>query len=297
MRYYACSERTCRRREKSQLIGATFVVITAAIVAASPAQSESLFGSSFSGVIGGDSEPVDAATLPPFSADLPGLTNSPWTVGKGKFQLETSFAVTHNRSTNDFNFPTLFRYGVFRAVELRLGSNLVAIETGTGRSTTVGTNELMVGVKATILELEYGVLNPTIALPGQVELPTGTLSIRRPKPGVALLAASNLPADLAMTVNIGSDFPEPDAAGDRFEDFRYAVTLDYSLTRWLENLGMYVEHSGNIRTGTGEENAYLFDFGVYYQVTPSMQIDMFAPIGLNSAADDIQGNITFTWRI
>ena len=279
---------------KSLPVAVLLLAVTSVFVAAASAESAPPVVGSKIGVP--DERQVSrTAHLPPFSAALQGLTGSPWTVGKGKFQLETSFSVTHDRSRSEFNFPTLLRYGVLPAVELRLMSSLVAIERD--RNTTVGTNGLTVGAIATILELEYGVFNPTVALLGQVELPTGALSTSEPNPRVMLLAASDLTADLTLTVNVGADFPESDAAGDRFEVFRYALMLSYDLTWWSEDLGMYVENSGNIRTGTGEKDSYLFDVGVSYQVAPNMQINVFTPFGLNSAADDIQGNITFSWRI
>lgn len=236
----------------------------------------------------------------PIVTDRPDTAESSQTVGKNHFQIETSFATVYNTeggvTTNAYNFPTLFRYGIHENWELRLESDMLQIQTETGTDAGVGFTDIEIGTKVHILDLDGA--TPSMGLLFHLNLPVGKniYSSDAFEPALVWLNDWDLPHQFAIGTNIGFDLPVQDVESDKYTRFLYAVSLGRpfpGFDRWK----FFVEFSGAIPTMSGKTQNHFFDTGTTYLVTDNFQMDLYLNVGLNRLTDDLGGGIGFSVRI
>ncbi|MFO7670347.1 MAG: transporter [Bacteroidales bacterium] len=206
--------------------------------------------------------------------DRPDQTESSSTIPRKSFQVETGFLFgdLNNESQRFFLLPTaLFRYGLTRGIELRLGENLVSYKSEESSPTKFGLSDLELGAKFQILKRED--INTEIAFISHAVLPTGTDGLSLEKYGtINKLALSHaLNSFLDLGYNVGYNY------------FGYGKgMLTYSLALgagFNEKLGAYVECYGEVLDL--QDLIVNFDSGVTYLVRDNLQLDFSFGLGLN----------------
>ncbi len=240
----------------------------------------------------------------PLASDRPDFTEASSTVGKGRIQLESGYTYTRDSSagvtTTGHSYPeALLRVGMLADwFEFRLGQNFGNTRTGSpdGVFGANGGEDLYLGVKLGLTERK-GLL-PETALILQTTVPTGheDFTASRVNPGVNFLFGSTLIED---RLTLGGSFQMNRASDDlrhSYIEFAQSLTVGYGLTK---KLGAYTEWfafypSGAVAPGVGPQ--HYFNGGFTYRLTPNLQFDIRAGVGLNRQADDFFAGTGFAVR-
>nr|WP_245910880.1 transporter [Nonlabens arenilitoris] len=177
--------------------------------------------------------------------DRPDATESPYTVGKGNFQIETG-ALFIDDSFDDNDIKTtvyntaLLRYGLSDNFELRLGWDYINSNTKfRGREVfdATGFTPLLVGAKIEITDEEGWI--PQIGLLGHLRLPFTAVSEFKPEDtGMDFLFSFDhtLNDRAGLAYNLGARIGD-----DRSLEYIYSLAYGYSIT---EKIGAYAEVYG-----------------------------------------------------
>ncbi|MDX2431222.1 MAG: transporter [Bacteroides sp.] len=206
--------------------------------------------------------------------DRPDQTESSSTVPKKSFQLEAGvlFGDLNNDAQRLYLLPTtLFRYGLTRGIELRLGENLVNYKSESTSEARFGLSDLELGAKFQILKRED--INTEIAFLSHVILPTGSEGLSIDGYGTInkLSLSHELNSFLGLGYNVGYDY-----FGNSWGAFTYSIALGAGFN---EKLGAYLEFYGRSSDLTG----FLvnFDSGITYLLQENLQLDFSFALGLN----------------
>ncbi len=245
-------------------------------------------------------ETVDLVT------DRPDQTESAVVVPPGAFQVELGAAYAREEQAGirveSIEVPgTLLRYGLSERVELRLAwPGIIEQETRTpaGRGRQRGAGDPELGLKASFLSAERGDgLN--LALLVHTTLPVGdeTLGSPRADPSLRLLGAHELSDRVGLGWNLGYEAGSfEDDAGDRHTLGRFVYTGALGLaiaSRW----GAFIELFGDLPASDPEPVAHSFDAGVTFLLTPRLQLDFAAGVGLTEAAEDWFAGAGLSFRL
>ena len=116
--------------------------------------------------------------------DRPDQTESSSTLPHKSLQIEAGllFGDLNNEAQRVYLLPTtLFRYGLTRGIELRLGENLMSYKSESSSETRFGLSDLEFGAKFQILRRED--VNTEIAFLSHAIFPTGTEGLSLDKYG------------------------------------------------------------------------------------------------------------------
>lgn len=233
--------------------------------------------------------------------DRPDAAEASVTVGKYRFQVETSFGFGRDTDagvrTQTYAFPTLLRFGVIDPLEVRMEGDFYTVQTQAGAAAQRGLTDLAFGLKAHAIENRGWI--PSLGVLAHLSVPTGnnTFSSNAVEPTVKVLADWELPADFSLGANYGIDVPVRDAAGDKFARFLYAGALNHPTPFLAERLRVFVEMAGAVPLKSGKASEHTFDSGLAFLITKDMQLDSFVQIGLTEAAPGLQTGFGFSWRL
>ena len=230
--------------------------------------------------------------------DRPDATESPYTVGKGNFQIETGALFTENGNDDlnvkQFVFNTgLLRYGLSDNFELRLGwdyQNERLTSQGRELSDATGFTPLLVGGKIEITD-ENGWI-PQIGLMTHLRLPfTAVTEFKPEQTGMEMIFSFDhtLSNSTSIAYNLGAR-----VADNRSIEYLYTVAYGFDITK---KFGAYIELYGAFPEDT---TAYhLWDAGCTYLVNNNLQLDVTVGTGFNSTAayQNILLSAGFSYRI
>lgn len=241
----------------------------------------------------------------PLASDRPDFTEASSTVGKGRIQLEVGYTFSRDRSqgatTVGHSYPeALLRVGALAEwLEFRVGQNFGTTRGGgapDGVFSFAGAEDLYLGVKLGLTERK-GLL-PETALILQTTVPTGQrdFTANQVNPGVNFLFSSTVIED---RLTIGGSLQANRATDELrhgYIEFAQSATVGYGLTK---KLGAYTEWfafypSGATAPGVGPQ--HYFNGGFTYRLTPNIQFDIRAGIGLNRRAEDFFAGTGFAFR-
>ncbi|MCU4164700.1 transporter [Carboxylicivirga caseinilyticus] len=214
--------------------------------------------------------------------DRPDQTESSSTIPIRSFQIESGLMVENlNRSSDRAYFipTTLFRYGLSRIFELRLGEQLVNYSGKTALS------DLELGFKVQILRKDA--IDTEIAFLSHVLIPTGTEWISSNSVGSVSKLAISQPLSDALGVGTNLGYAN---CGEGNGDFLYSAVLSVGLT---EKLGSYYEVYGEYTN----MNQWIsnFDAGLTYLLKSNFQLDLSFGLGLNQTMNYLA--LGFSWNI
>lgn len=228
-------------------------------------------------------------------ADRPSYAESSKTVDKGRVQLEIGAQWERKRDDESHQrtlySPTLLRIGLAENTELRIESDgrkvIHEVDMASGeRTTTAGYADTSVGFKWHVRE-QQGAL-PSLALLGELDLPTGSRALR----GRGARPAVYLPAEWELGQGWNVEFM-PGAGIDSDEDHggaRYGYGfLAASLSREIgERLQGFVELAApQIARAAHGGTQVAVDAGVAYLLTKNCQLDAWVIHGLNRRTPDL----------
>lgn len=233
------------------------------------------------------------ADADPISPDRPGFANPTDVVGKGRIQLEASVQWDRQRSDDlherTLSTPALLRFGVSDTVEARLetdGRDVVHdVDPLSGeRTTTVGYADTAVGFKWRFADQQGA--RPSLALLGQVDLPSGSrvLRGRGARPAVYLPAGWDLDRGWSVQFMPGMA-TDNDERGARYRYGFLALAVGKELSeRWQGFVEVAAPH---IASGAHGGNQAVVDGGVTYRLGKDCQLDASVAHGLNRRTPDL----------
>lgn len=226
---------------------------------------------------GGQQSAPSQTESQPIITDRPDQAESPYTVGSGRFQIESGLLYERARGGDEFfATPTLLRFGTGPNTELRLESDFITAAQG-----VTGLSDTSLGAKVNLVDEEWG----AIALLGRVNLPSGTgpLAGNAVVPELALLTTFPLNDSMAIAVSLQGGVPEDEAGGGRYLQGFFATSLGFALT---DELGMFVECFGSGPDGTNGPFELAMDGGFTYLLNEDLQIDLAVLKGMSGSGLD-----------
>ncbi len=214
--------------------------------------------------------------------DRPDQTESSSVVPLKALQIETGFVFEKDNSFgNDYysySYPTtLFRYGIFKNTEIRLGFDIMGQKVN-NEELTLGIGPLYIGNKTKIVEEEN--CRPEIAILGGLILPFTAkeeFKTRYTAADFRLAFSHTLNEMFSVGYNFGIQWDGENPAPGYF----YSGSLAIGLTN---ELGMFAEYYGVLPEAGDKE--HLLDTGITYLVKPNLQLDFSFGIGVNEEATD-----------
>lgn len=222
-----------------------------------------------------------------FTADRPGASTGPSVVSKGVIQWEQGVQYDGDGAKGSFTFSnTLFRYGLFDGVELRLSGDAFSYDSfGRWKSAFSGIN---VGTKIHCCD-EQGAL-PAVSVLADFQIPgTGTEGFAAEyfTPSLYLLFENSLSDKLSLGYNVGAEWDGMSPSPATF----LAVGLGYAIN---DDLGCFVESYNYLAKGG---NAYCADFGFNYMVARKVQVDIAANLDLCNPSQCWAVSFGVAWQI
>ena len=227
--------------------------------------------------------------LPSIQTDRPDQTESPFTVPKKHFQIETGVSFERvDGESNSYTYPTiLLKYGVNDIFELRLIPEYVTSHIQ--RVKYSGITPVTIGFKAKLAE-EKGIL-PMLSFIGHLSIPdiaSKKFMTTWYAPSFRFTMQHTLSQKISLGYNLGAEWdgetPEP--------SFIYTLTTGYSIT---ERLGSYIELYGYfIQKSTSDHR---IDGGLSYLLKKNMMVDISGGFGINNYAPEYYIAAGFSIRL
>jgi hypothetical protein len=217
----------------------------------------------------------------PMSTDRPDFTESPFTVGLGRVQLEAGWTMSRGSGveTNTLG-EGLLRYGLSERLELRIGAPSLEFVRSDDEGSSGGLTDASLGLKFELAGQDGGV--PNLGLILDSTFPTGSagFSGEAAGPGATLAWSYELNDMFTLSGNFGAGLAR-DEDGGHVEG---AASLSLAMAvseRW----GVYAETFAIVPSGRDE--MFYANVGATYLLSPDLQLDARLGSGLNGAADDL----------
>lgn len=211
--------------------------------------------------------------------DRPDKTESASVVPQGTLQIETGFEYTSDNVTDGVEInslsiaSTLFRYGLFKNFELRMGGGYLSqkIELNSSGSTEKGVADLMLGAKYEFINDHHSI--PDIAIMVHFFLAAGAEAFKPTKtePQVILSLAKGIDESLDLGINLGGKYSSEE---DNLFYF-YTLAAGFGIT---EKLGSFIEIYSEILSNFSP--LIMAGTGFTYLLLPNLQLDISGGNGL-----------------
>ena len=222
-----------------------------------------------------------------FTADRPGASTGPAIVGKGVIQWEQGMQYDGGEGKGQYTFSsTLFRYGLFNGVELRLAGDAFTYDNYDNWRTAF--SGISLGAKIRCYEGSGAV--PAISVLADFAIPgTGPKDIvpEYLAPSLYLLFENPLSENFSLGYNVGAEWDGSSPSPVTF----LALCLGYSIN---DRLGCFAESYNYLASGA---NAFCADFGLNYMLARKVQIDVAANLDLCDPAHCWSVSFGVAWQI
>jgi hypothetical protein len=226
--------------------------------------------------------PCAFADEPAFVTGRPGLTESPISVPKGYFQVESELGAyvrdkaSGVRTTETRALATDFRYGIADGADVEMVVSPYVRATGAGG----GIGDVTLRARRTFVGEDGD--GPSFALIGFVTLPTAKdgLGADKTEGGVIATGVAPLSDAVSLTLTLGAARIHDEVyQGDVYA----GANLSFAVT---DKAGFYVEAFAD--KAARSDFAASFDLGGTYLIGAASQLDAGVNLGLNDAASDIE---------
>jgi len=238
----------------------------------------------------------------PIAADRPGAATPPSVVGRGAFQIETSFeaATAHPPgapSATTVDFPTLLRLGVGHALELRFESNTLSHQASGVPGSPTGFADVSIEAKWSVIGQSAGLI-PAVALLPAVSLPTGSadFSAGHAQPGIGALFGWALRSGTALTLATGASHVADDEGDRQVWQMGWEAAIGVPLTRhWAVSSDLFVTDP----LVEGLSTAWGADAGLAFYPNPDTQLDVAVShtFGERAGATSVQIGFSRRWSL
>ena len=236
--------------------------------------------------------PTPAPLLRDLSTDRPDITESPYTVDAGRFQLElevASYSEDESSAGHAKHVGILgvnAKVGLLPSLDLQLGAGIArrdfAGDSPGLDNETSGMTDLAVRLKWNLWGNDRGAT--ALALMPFVTLPTGSDDLTSDAVEGGLIApfGISLPAEFNMGLMAEADWiKDADGSGHHLE-WLTTATLGRGL---MGSLGAFVELAAGFRPQQEGDWVGTADAGLTYGPTPNVQLDAGVLLGLSEDAD------------
>ncbi len=237
--------------------------------------------------------PVPENLMRDLSPDRPDVTESPYTVDAGHYQLEMDFAnFTYDKTdgtttkiweSGDFNF----KVGLLNNVDLQLVyDNYLHVHTedSSGKSTMQsGFGDFTTRLKINLWGDDGG--KTAFALLPYITFPTSTdgLGDNAVEGGVIFPLAVSLPYDLDLSLETAASCIKNEDGDGYHGEFIASASLDHQI---VGKLSGFLEFFSNFSTESHAGWVGTVDTGLEYLVTKNIQLDLDCYFGVTPAAAD-----------
>ncbi|RXR02621.1 transporter [Pseudoxanthomonas composti] len=218
----------------------------------------------------------------PIATDRPDFVESSLTVGERRLQVETSVAWERDGDADAYTTPTLFRYGLGQAWELRLetdGWQSIDAPRGGGIS---GVSDMSLGLKYHVAS-ELG--GASLAWLLHVDLPSGAREVRGDgaRPSLRLVAEWELSDSVSLGMMPGVIYDQGDD-GRRYSAGIFGVVVGKA---WSDRSRSFVELAlPQIAHADDGGTVALLDIGAAWLLSQDVQLDVVYSRGLNDRSPD-----------
>ncbi len=232
---------------------------------------------------------VQSQTTPDIETDRPDQTETPYSVGTGRFQAENGYLIsTIFKDLHLTNIVSLLRYGLTQKLELRAE---IIRDKYVYNKTTIneGMQPLELGFKVNVIE-EKGLL-PKTSLIAHLALPrvaSTDYKSRYYMPNFRFTMQHSLSSKQSLSYNLGGEWSVDDKSFMPL--YTFASGYDFS-----KKLYGYIELFGFFPKGIQAEHS--FDGGLAYLIAPNLQVDISAGFGITSSAPKHYTAIGLSFRL
>lgn len=224
--------------------------------------------------------------------DRPDKTEAPYTVERGRFQLEMDL-INHSSSkegglkTSEQVFGNfMLKYGITESTDLHIAHETFVtqkIENNGSETTEEGGGDTQVRLKWNIFGNDSE--GTALGLMPYVKIPTGDDDLRNDETeyGVIVPVALGLPGEFSMGWMLQLAREKNSLNDDLHTTYIASVTVGHDLT---QDLGGYAEIYNEMADEDGARAVATFDVGVTYALQENLQLDAGCNFGLTAAADD-----------
>ena len=234
------------------------------------------------------------------AADRPDSTESPITVDKGHWQIETSVVGVAKNSSGGMDTKTWtwgetnLKYGISNNIDLQLifaPYIFESVEVGGAKTDTEDAGDITLRMKWNMWGNDGG--RTSFALFPYVKIPTKTaFSNGRWEGGVILPFAIDLNEKWSLGLQAEVAYVYDEADSDHDIDLLHTAVLGYSVT---DRIGVYIEYLGIMNSDSNPYESYASG-GITYAITDQFQWDIGAVYGLNDEAEDSNVFTGFTTK-
>ncbi len=215
--------------------------------------------------------------------DRPGQNDSPVSVPKGIFQVETGSLIRIDEGQRNWTLNgTLFKFGVMDDLEIRILPSLIHIKSRPlGEVNTLGIGDLQFGVKYHFLssgKTDLGYLGHVIVPSGTREVSSGSFGMNHH------IAVTHQFANwLSATVNTGFEYFAEDTWNGLF-----ALSFGFAIT---DRIGFFTEVYGS---WLGFERTDLYyDHGLTWVLSPNLQLDFSTGTGITGKSNYYSAGVSW----
>jgi len=223
------------------------------------------------------------------ATDRPDQTETPHTVPKNHFQMETGFSFEQtDKYTKTYAYPAaLLKYGLTDRMDLRLVTEFTSEKNSTVNTT--GLNPVDIGFKVNLVR-EKGII-PITSFIGHLGIPSFASKDHKAifyAPAFRFTMQHTLSRNIDLGYNFGArwdgETPEP--------EFTYTLTTGFGIS---EKVGAYAEIYGFAPQYSSAYHS--FDGGFSYLIHENMLVDISGGFGLTNNAPDYFVAVGFSFRL
>ena len=226
-----------------------------------------------------------AATREPLVSDRPDFTESTSTMKRGEVQLEGGHTFERvTASKVNTTGELLLRIGVASRAELRIEpGSYTKVTSPFGDASGREDGALGMKLRFHTPPDEQRSIIPAVALVFDSSIPTGTSRFREnhPQPEVKLATAWSLTDRIDLSTNFNVARPRDE--NGRYTELAASASFGFALT---SRVGAYAEVYGFAPQLEGVGRTHYANSGFTLSVTPNVQFDLRAGLGLNGDAPD-----------
>ena len=230
-------------------------------------------------------------------SDRPGQSNSPYTVGKMVFQLQTGLQVgggnADNYKRNDLEVPAYIRFGITDKIEVNTlwGLRNTTTERFNQEFRSSGLNMANFGLRFNIFEETEKAPALGFEFAYKSKMVSKDFKPDYPATRFMFMTSKGLSDLISVTANLGADFDGYGDAPSGLYTLNLVLTVHDELSVFFENYGFF----------NGNYFDTYFDFGGGYLLNNNLQLDLSGGFGYNDDIFDyfVSGGVSYriiSWR-
>ena len=228
--------------------------------------------------------------LPEFPTDRPGNTWGADVLPHHKVSWENGFGFEScpDRSRTITLTSTIVRYGLFKNVELRIGTDFLLYNNGPGTKYSFGIAPLTIGTKIKMYESSNWL--PSIGFLAEVELPhVGSKDLVPPHlaPSMYALFEHSITDWFSLCYNVGAIWDGETATPQT----SLSLALWFNIT---DNIGAFVETYNYLHPNG---NQYMTDFGFTWMPSRRVQLDISCDLDFQNLGKYYAVGCGVSWMI